>query len=99
MAILDPTVATLTAVSLTPAVLGQLIPPAYQGPNPADRRRYQQGAGVAVFLGVSLSVLAGQIAPLVLAAASAGALIALREWSMHGSACRGCNSYQCECAR
>lgn len=98
MPILDPTVATLTAVSLTPAIVGQLVPPAHQGPNGADRRRYQQATAVSLFVGGSLALLAGQLAPLVLSAGSVGALVALREWSMsQRGPCRLCQGSPCRC--
>jgi alpha-beta hydrolase superfamily lysophospholipase len=98
MAILDPTVATLTAVSITPAIVGQIVPPAHAGPNPADRRRYQQAAAVSLFLGGALSLLAGQVAPLILSAGSVGALIALREWTQQQPRpCTMCGSSPCRC--
>ena len=79
---LDPGVAAIAAVSMTPAIVDQLVPPVYAGRNPADARRYQRATGTALALGFALAVLSRDWAPLALSAGAVGGLVALREWSI-----------------
>lgn len=79
---LDASVASVAAVTLTPAIMGQVVPPAHQGPNPADRRRYERAVAAAGIMGLVLSIAAQDAAPLVLAVGAAGLLVGFREWAM-----------------
>lgn len=80
MAPLSASTAGMLAAAGAGAIATQAIPPAHVGRDVRDHRRYTVAAGAALAVGGALSAASGSVAPVVVAAASLAAVIALREY-------------------